>query len=577
MFGSILIIATLKGTVMLAAAGLLTVVLRRGSAAARHASWCAALVSLLVFSAVGNGLEQWQVAILPVELFPDEIATAQAPFPANEVPVVTENAVPAVVDTAKESNPAKQLVAAGMSWQPAILMVWLIGVLLVLARLAVGTVRVRRMVRGATPLTDSWTDLSRELSHSLKLAQPVRLLRSNESLIPMTSGVWSPVVLLPNEADEWSPDRRRVVLLHELVHVKRRDLLTQTLAQIAGAFYWFNPLVWLAVRQLRKEQEWACDERVLASGIKASDYAGHLLEIGRRFYTRSWPAVTTTAIVRHSQLEQRLRAILKPTLQRSHSRTKAAAVFVLGAVFILLAGTQLAGSRSVASNSLLSGERVSLDQAGTSARQATAQIAGAVAKQSPENNQSPRQTPSPSPANQPAANDPGDDQMAEQVFNSFSVEDRNRLLNNGIGPAYIKEMAGAGYRQLTAAQLIALYSNVVRADYVESLQSVGYPSLSPADIIALRSNGITAEVIKSFQAVKYADFQATNYIAFRSNGVPPSYLKSMTAAGYDKLTPKQIVDMWVAGVTGEFIRDARRGNANPSPEELIELKKREKP
>lgn len=563
---------------MLAAAGLLTVLLRRGSAAVRHALWSTAVISLLVFSVVGSGLEQWQVAILPVELFPDEIATAQAGLPVKTLPLENGSAVPPVIEAPNESSSAKQVISATGSWHSAILIVWLIGMLLVLARLVVGTIRVQRMVCSATPLTGSWKDLSRELCHSLKLRRPVRVLRSDESVIPMTAGIWSAVVLLPNEADEWPADRRRVVLLHELVHVRRRDLLTQTLAQIACAFYWFNPLVWLAVRQLRKEQEWACDERVLATGIKASDYAGHLLEIGRKFYTRSWPAVTTTAIVRRSQLEQRLRAILKPGLQRSHSRTKAGAVFVLCAVFISLAGTQLVGSKSVADSFLLSAERSQVDQPGISVQPVKEQTGGAVAKQSPENNQSPRPTPSPSPASQPAANDPGDDQMAEQVFNSFSVEDRNRLLNNGIGPAYIKELAGAGYRTLTAAQLIALYSNVVRADYVKSLQSVGYPSLSPNDLIALRSNGITADVIKSFQAVKYADFQATNYIAFRSNGVPPSYLKSMSAAGYEKLTPKQIVDMWVAGVTDEFIREARRGgNANPSPEELIELKKREKP
>lgn len=574
MFGSILIIAALKGTVMLAVAGLLSVWLRRGSAAVRHALWCGALVSLLLFSAVGSGLEQWQVAILPVELFQDEVAVA-----ANEAPVVHGNAATPVMEIPTESNSTEHVVAASVSWQSIFLIVWSVGVLLVLARLVVGTIRVRRMVRGATPLRDaSWLALSEDLSSQLKLAWPVRVFRSNESVVPLTCGLWSSVVLLPDEAAEWKADRRRIVLLHEFVHIKRRDLLTQTLAQIAGAFYWFNPLVWFALRQLRKEQEWACDERVLATGIKASDYAGHLLEIGRKFQTRSLPVVTT-AIVRHSQLEQRLRAILRPSLQRSQLRVTASAVVVLGAVFIFLAGTQVVGSKSVAGDYQLSPETAQFEATGIAAQEAKDRATKApAAKQSPENSQSPRPTPSPSPASQPAANDPGDDQMAEQVFNSFSVEDRNNLINNGVGPAYIREMAGAGYRNLTPAQLIALRSNAVRADYVASLESVGYPGLDLRDLLALRTNGITANVIKSFQAVEYAHFQATNFIAFTSNGVPPAYLKSMKALGYDKLTPKQIVDMWVAGVNEAFVRDTRsRGNANPSPEELIELKKREKP
>jgi hypothetical protein len=74
--------------------------------------------------------------------------------------------------------------------------------------------------------------------------------------------------------------------------------------------------------------------------------------------------------------------------------------------------------------------------------------------------------------------------------------------------------------------------------------------------------------------VKYADFEATNYIAFTSNGVTPNYLKSMKAIGYDRLTVKQIVDMWVAGVTADFVKNARsRGYSNLSPEELIKLKR----
>jgi beta-lactamase regulating signal transducer with metallopeptidase domain len=577
MFGSVLIIATLKGTVMLAVAGLLSVLLRRSSAAVRHALWFTAIVSLLLFS-VGNGLEQWQVAILPVEIFQDEIATA-----VTEAPVVNGSAATPVTEMPAQNDSAQQVITQTGSWQsailPAMFIFWLMGVILIFARLVAGTIKVRRMVRSATPLMDPGSlALLQDLSSQLGITRRLSVFRSKDSVIPMTCGVWSPVVLLPHEAGEWSEDRRRVVLLHELVHIKRRDLLTQALAQIACALYWFNPLVWLALRQLRKEQEWACDERVLATGVKASDYAGHLLEIGRRFYTRSSPAVTT-AIVRHSQLEQRLRAILRPTLQRSPARAKAGAVFTLCAVFLSLAGTQVVSSRSVADHEL-AGVSAQLDQTGSSQQQAKDRTAKApAAKRSPENSQSPRPTPSPSPAHQPAANDPGDDQMtAEQVFNSFSVEDRNNLINNGVGPAYIKEMAGAGYRDLTAAQLIALRSNAVRADYVASLESVGYPDLSLRDLLALRTNGITADVIKSFQAVNYAHFQATNFIAFTSNLVPPSYLKSMKGLGYDKLTPKQIVDMWVAGVSDKFIREVRsRGNANPSPEELIEMKKREKP
>ena len=98
----------------------------------------------------------------------------------------------------------------------------------------------------------------------------------------MTWGWTKPIVLLPASFLQWSPKRRQMTVLHELAHVKRADWLTQTLAQLVRAVYWFHPLVWVALRRIQLEADRACDDMVLKAGSKASGYAEHLVWAVRR-------------------------------------------------------------------------------------------------------------------------------------------------------------------------------------------------------------------------------------------------------------------------------------------------------
>ena len=128
--------------------------------------------------------------------------------------------------------------------------------------------------------------------------------------MPLTWGWIRPVVLLPGDAEGWPTERRRVVLLHELAHVKRLDCLTQQLAQLSCAVYWFNPLFWWASMRMMVERETACDDLVLLSGVRPSEYAGHLLAVARERRTDRGVKTVAVAMARQANLERRLRTIL---------------------------------------------------------------------------------------------------------------------------------------------------------------------------------------------------------------------------------------------------------------------------
>ncbi len=315
----------LKGTVLLLGAVLLAALLRGAAAAARHLVWTLAVVGLLalpVLSPLLPGVDvplprAWTTAapvLLPPTLAappappatPRESADAGWPAP---LPPAEASAPPALSQpNGASAIPAAPARGSGWEW---VLAAWAAGALALLARLALGVGRLWHLSRRAEEVRDlRWSTLAAEVSEDLGLRRPVRLLRGPGAAMPITWGTLRPVVLLPAEADAWPEARRRVVLLHELAHVARGDCLTQLLAQLACALYWFHPLAWHAARRLRTERELACDDRVLGLGTPAPEYAGHLLDVARAFRAGRRADVAAIAMARPSQLEGRLLAVL---------------------------------------------------------------------------------------------------------------------------------------------------------------------------------------------------------------------------------------------------------------------------
>ncbi|MBL8234472.1 MAG: TonB family protein, partial [Bryobacterales bacterium] len=179
-------------------------------------------------------------------------------------------------------------------------------------------------------------DAAASVAAELGIRRPVKVLVSDGSASPMTWGILRPVILLPKTWQTWTADRLRVVLVHELGHVKRWDSLSQMLAACAAALYWPHPLIWLVAQRMRQQQEKACDDLVLNCGYPAPNYAEHLIGIASGAGKPPAPAI---AMAQPSSLESRIVAALDPNRsRRSPHRTLAIAAGVL------LAGLALTGA-----------------------------------------------------------------------------------------------------------------------------------------------------------------------------------------------------------------------------------------
>lgn len=145
-------------------------------------------------------------------------------------------------------------------------------------RLLVGWILGRRLIRAAIPIRDPRASLSLSLRAFPGHLKEAPLLAESEALsVPVTLGVARPVILLPVDWREWDGDKLNAVLAHELSHIGRNDALTQRLAKLHRAIYWFSPLPWWLDRQLARLAEEASDEAALASGADRQRYAETLL------------------------------------------------------------------------------------------------------------------------------------------------------------------------------------------------------------------------------------------------------------------------------------------------------------
>jgi beta-lactamase regulating signal transducer with metallopeptidase domain len=232
---------------------------------------------------------------------------------------------------------------------PWLVIAWPAGGFLSLVPLAIGLGQLAGLHRRSQIIGDHrWLKLLDELRRQLGVRRRVQLRQCESALAPLTWGALWPVLLVPFEADDWPDERRRLVLLHELAHVRRWDWLTQLVAHLACAVYWFNPLIWLAARQMRIERERACDDIVLASGARASDYARELLALAAGLSDSQMSTLVAVPMARRGALNDRLQGILDS--RRSRAALNRAAV-CLGAALTAAALAPLAMLQAAAPKS----------------------------------------------------------------------------------------------------------------------------------------------------------------------------------------------------------------------------------
>jgi TonB family protein len=306
----------LRASLVVLVALVASTALRRRSAALRHWILAAGIFAAAAVAPLGRALPSWDVAWQP----PRPIGLAMAALPAPALPRDPADVHTTVTPTTMTSHAGARSVA------PVVNTLWALGALVAAGLMVRAFARLARVIGSATAVTDArWIAASERLRQQLRIKGPVTMLKCDRPGLVGTYGWLRPRVLLPPDCESWNDDRIRIVLGHELTHIRRSDWIVQVASDAVRAVFWYNPLFWIAGARLRSESEQACDDAVLDAGVSPTDYAAHLLALARA--CPSTPAVNAVVpMARRSTLERRITAMLNTTL--AHNRPTRGAVTI---------------------------------------------------------------------------------------------------------------------------------------------------------------------------------------------------------------------------------------------------------
>ena len=588
--------------------------MQRRSANARYLAACGALVLLIVLGVA-----------TAVKVYEPAAETISAPS-------LGDDALQPVLQQADIGNAAP----SGLTWADVVafanahlsqfVLAWMVGVLLLSARLACGWIRAHRIAtRSAADATAEWQRIAARLAGALRVRGAIRLLESAAVEVPTVIGWLRPVVLLPVATlSGLSTEQMEMVLAHELAHVRRHDFFVNLIQAVVETLLFYHPAVWWIAGRIRTEREHCCDDMAVAVCGNPLLYARALTRLEE---LRVDPAHAVVA-ANGGSLLTRIRRLAGGRAEAPNGPSRwaaGAALLTVLAALLVSPSLPLPANAQELPNVPPKASAVPAPPATPAPTPKEAKCSLDVVANADDdsdvnvdvNVDTDQDVVMPAPAAAPvpmagfapmalphgirvAVDAPA---IAAAVSGGviggiqggieggieggihthvrrtkigangkFSVDDLIALRSAGVTPAYIDEMRGAGLGELSLDDIAALRMQGVTAKYLASMRNAGLKVDSAEEAVSLKAIGVTPDYIDSMRAAGYTGLSQKELLELRAVGVTPGYVKQLTDIGYRNLSAKELTSLRAMGVTPEFVKSlADAGYTNLSVKDLTRL------
>jgi beta-lactamase regulating signal transducer with metallopeptidase domain/Tol biopolymer transport system component len=343
----------------------------------RYALWLLVVVRLLLPVSLESGVSVFNFTMAaPAEVFRAVAAASKAPAtsagvkiapvpnaPAASVParaVVPGVANPGqsaeailptpsakasgVGDAGHGERPLAPVLGRPFPWGVTLACVWLAGVVFLLARIIVIPLRLNaQLARHETPTAPGVFEILEDSKRLSGVNQVLPIVQSRAVASPALLGFIRPWLLLPDGLVEtFTPQELRLVFLHELAHLKRRDIAVNWLATLLQILHWPNPLVWLAFARMRADRELACDELALsfACAGESQSYGHAIIKLLEGFARPAALPGLVGILEDQTQMKKRITMIAQFKRMTGWSTAAVGLVFGIGIVTLTDAQTE---------------------------------------------------------------------------------------------------------------------------------------------------------------------------------------------------------------------------------------------
>lgn len=483
--------------------------------------------------------------------------------------------VQGVSAAAPPSAPAPEVPAS----QPAVILfveAWFLGVVLLSLRTAGGLFLIERMrSKEIKPVGGEIYRRCIALQWRMGFARVIRFCECDRLDAPAAFGWLRPVVLLPVRAlGGLTEDQIDAVIAHELAHIRRLDCFVNLFQIGVETLLFYHPAVWWVSQRIRVEREHCCDDEAVALCGDAVDYARALTLMEE---WRSTPALMMAA--NRSPLAERVSRLLGLDGPTAKFRVAGMAAGV-----VCLAGAMLAGNAFLGVAHAAWGSKTNSHQAQTQGQWSAAQEQGSdstiVVRPSKASTYA-KSVASTEPAGKDKDQDKeqkANDQAAGKVsylegmeaagFKNLTADELIEMKMQGITPAYVKEIHDLGMKP-TADEFIGMRVQGITPEYIREMRTIS-PDLGVDELIGMKVQGITPQYAKEMRGLGL-QADPDNLIGMKVQGITPQYVTDMHALGL-KTDSDDLIGMKVQGITTEYVKGMQALGFKPDTEELIGMK-----